>query len=306
MKLGFVGLGRMGSNMALNLIRKGHTAVVFNRSPEPAIALEKKGAKRAGDYAELCGMLPKPRVVWLMVPAGKPVDDVIGLLLPHLEAGDVLIDGGNSNYLDSIRRHATLKKARIGFLDVGTSGGLEGARRGACLTIGGEEKIYRRLKPLFSDLACKGGYLHVGGPGAGHYVKTVHNGMEYAMLQALGEGFAVLEMAPYKLKLDEIAGVWQHGSVIRGWLMELAARGMRKNRGLEGIAGSVGGGETGRWAVAQAKSAHVRVPSMELALRERVRSEKRPSFAGKVIAAVRNEFGGHEMKRTNAMKKVRK
>ena len=146
-------------------------------------------------------------------------------------------------------------------------------------------------------MACDKGYLHVGGPGAGHYVKTVHNGMEYAMLQALGEGFAVLEKAPYKLKLDEIAGVWQHGSVIRGWLMELVARGMKKNKGLNGIVGSVGGGETGRWAIAQAKSAKVRVPSMGLALRERIRSEKSPSFAGKVIAAVRNEFGGHEVRK---------
>ncbi len=299
MKLGFVGLGRMGSNMVLRLIKTGHMPVVYNRSPEPGIALEKAGAERAEDYAELCGMLIAPRVIWIMVPAGRPVDGVIGALLPHLAKGDTLIDGGNSNYLDSVRRCKLLKKKGMHFLDIGTSGGLEGARNGACLTIGGDEKVYRKLVPLFRSLAAKHGFLHCGPSGAGHYVKTIHNGIEYSILQAYGEGFSVLEAAPYRLNLAKIAAVWSHGSVIRSWLLELAFREFRKSPRLSGIEGVVGGGETGDWAVRQAKRAKVRVPSMELALRERKRSARKPSFTGKVIAAIRNGFGGHSvMKRT--------
>ncbi len=297
MKLGFVGLGKMGSNMVLHILGKGHNVAVYNRSPEPAVALAKQGAKRAESLAQLCQMLPKPRIIWLMVSAGKPVDDVLAQLLPSLSPGDIVIDGGNSNYIDSVRRFKWLAKHKIHFLDVGTSGGLEGARNGACLTIGGEKKTYMRLQKLFASIACPGGYLYVGPAGAGNYVKTVHNGMEYAMLQALGEGFAVLERAPYELELDKIADVWQHGSVIRSWLLSLAGSALAKDKRLEKIQGSVGGGETGRWAIAQAKKAGVRVPSMELALRERVKSAKSPSFSGRVIAAVRHEFGGHEVKK---------
>ncbi|VVC02017.1 6-phosphogluconate dehydrogenase, NAD(+)-dependent, decarboxylating [uncultured archaeon] len=293
MKLGFVGLGRMGSNMALRLLGEGHRPVVYNRSPAAALELVKKGAVRAESLAQLCKMLPAPRVIWLMVPAGKPVDEVIAALLPGLQKGDIIIDGGNSNYKDSKRRFSALKGEGIHFLDIGTSGGLSGARNGACLTIGGEEKIYRKLLPLFRSLSAKQGFLYCGPAGAGHYVKTVHNGIEYAMLQAYGEGFAVLDAAPYRLNMGKIAGVWSHGSVIRSWLLELAADAFGKDARLSKIEGVVGGGETGGWAIAQAKEAKVRAPSMELALRERKRSAKRPNFAGKVVAAIRNEFGGH-------------
>ena len=294
MKLGFIGLGRMGSNMVLHLLEGGHEVVVYNRSPEPAIALQKRGAGRAESPAELCAKLGTGKVVWLMVSAGKPVDEVISSLLPHLSRGDILIDGGNSNYLDSVRRHAQLKGKGIGFLDVGTSGGLEGARNGACLTIGGEPALFRKLEPLFRSLAIKNGYLYAGRSGAGHYVKTVHNGMEYVMLQALGEGFETLEKSPYKPDLEKVAYVWSHGSVVRSWLLELAGRAFGKDAHLRKIEGVVGGGETGRWAIAQARRAGARVPAMELALRERGRSARKPSFSGKVIAAVRNEFGGHQ------------
>ena len=293
MKIGFIGLGRMGANMVLRLMETGHEPAIYNRSPEPAIALAKRGARRAKDLGQLCSMLGKRKVIWLMVSAGKPVDAVIGSLLPFLGKGEVVIEGGNSHYLDSVRRHKSLARRGIEFLDVGTSGGLGGARHGACLTIGGKRKTYRRLVPLFRSLATDGGFLYCGPAGAGNYVKTIHNGIEYSMLQAYGEGFAALERAPYRLNLGKIARAWSHGSVIRSWLLEIAASAFEKDARLSKIEGVVGGGQTGGWAIAQARRAGVRVPSMELALRERRRSEKRPGFSGKVIAAIRNGFGGH-------------
>ncbi|MBI2652272.1 decarboxylating 6-phosphogluconate dehydrogenase [Candidatus Woesearchaeota archaeon] len=296
MKLGFIGLGRMGFNMVLNLHNKKIPVVAFNRSPEPAKQIKKYGVEVAFSIEELMDKMPQQKIIWLMVTAGKPVDVVIKELLPHLKKEDIIIDGGNSFYKDSIRRYTFLKSKKIHFIDIGTSGGLKGARYGACLTIGGDEKIFKRIEPICKAVSAKNGYAYVGNAGAGHFVKMVHNGIEYALLQAYGDGFELLFKGPYKnLNLRKIAETWNNGSVIRGWLVELAADAFRKDPKLSKIEGIVGGGETGQWAVNAAKEFRVSAESIKLALKLRKSSKKHPTFAGKVIAALRNEFGGHEV-----------
>ncbi|MBI5176670.1 decarboxylating 6-phosphogluconate dehydrogenase [Candidatus Micrarchaeota archaeon] len=302
MEIGFVGLGRMGRNVVLNLLEKKVRVVAHNRSPEKVREIAKAGAVPAFSPSELCAKLKSPRVIWLMVTAGAPVDEMIAELLPHLRKGDLLIDGGNSFYKDSIGRHDSLRSGGIDFLDVGTSGGLGGARHGACLTIGGEETVFKKAELLFKLVACKDGYAHVGGAGAGHYVKIIHNGMEYALLQAYGEGFEALAQSPYKLDLPKVAKVWQHGSVIRSWLLELAQSALEKDPKLERLEGEVGGGETGRWAIGQAWEAGAPFSSVANAYSARLRSRQKDSFSGKVIAAVRNGFGGHEVTRREGRK----
>lgn len=294
MILGFVGLGKMGSRMVLNLISKGHRAVVYNRTPEATVSAAKRGAVAAYSLKELAARLPKNKVVWLMVPAGKPIDDVISGLSPYLSKGDVIIDGGNSFYKDSIRRYNTLRKRGISFVDCGTSGGLKGARYGACLTIGGDYNVYKRLWRLFKGLSAPGGYGYVGPSGAGHYVKVIHNGIEYALLQSYGEGFEALYNSPYKLNLAKIAGVWSHGSIIRSYLSELAVSAFKKHPAMKGVPGAIGGGETGKWALSMAKEGGAESGMLKLAFTKRRQSQKKESFASKVVAALRNEFGGHE------------
>ncbi len=298
-RIGFVGLRRMGSNMVLNALGKGVEVVAFNRTGEITAEFVKEASSKnlfpAYSLPELCSSLPSPRIVWIMVTAGKPVDDIIEGLLPHLKKGDLIIDGGNSFYKDSMRRHKQLAAKGVDFLDCGTSGGLEGARTGACLTIGGEKKVFERAEWLFKSLACPGGYLYCGPAGAGHFVKVTHNGIEYAMLQAYGEGFEMLARGPYqKLDLAAISRVWSHGSVIRSWMTKLAERAFSKDARLEKIGGAVGGGETGRWTLETAKEHRMEMPALMTALEMRERSSTKEVFAGKVIAALRNEFGGHE------------
>lgn len=298
MKLGFIGLGRMGFNIVLNLHGKKIPVVAYNRSPEPVKEIRKHGVNDAYSIPELINKLPKRKIIWLMVTAGKPVDKVIEELLPYLNKGDIIIDGGNSFYKDSIRRYKKLKKKKIGFIDIGTSGGLKGARYGACLTIGGDKKTFKKIEWLCRAVSAKNGYAYVGNAGAGHFVKMVHNGIEYALLQAYGDGYELLFKAPYKnLDLKKISETWQNGSVIRSWLIELAADAFRKDKKLSKIEGVIGGGETGEWAVNTAKEFNVPFESIKLALKLRKSSRKKPSFAGKVIAALRNEFGGHEVVR---------
>ena len=311
MKIGFIGLGRMGFNIVLNLHDKKIGVVAYNRSPEPVREIKKQVAgERASSRAshgtveaafsveELINKLPKRKIVWIMVTAGKPVDLVIDELLLYLKKDDIVIDGGNSFYKDSIRRYKKLKNKKIHFIDIGTSGGLEGARHGACLTIGGDFKVFKKIEWLCKAIATKNGYAYVGKIGAGHFVKMVHNGIEYALLQAYGDGFELLFKGPYKnLDLRKIAETWQNGSIIRSWLAELAEYAFKKDPKLSRIKGIVGGGETGAWAVKTAKEFHVDVPSIKLALNERKKSRRKPSFSGKVIAALRNEFGGHEIVR---------
>src|SRR3989344_7655968 len=231
-----------------------------------------------------------------MVTAGKPVDAVIKELLPYLKQNDIIIDGGNSFYKDSIRRYKFLKNKRIYFLDIGTSGGLSGARRGACLTIGGDKKIFRKIEPVCKAVSAKNGYAYVGNAGAGHFVKMVHNGIEYALLQAYGEGFELLFKGPYKnLDFQKISKTWKNGSIIRSYLIELAEQAFKKDSKLNKIEGVVGGGETGQWTVDTANEFNVDVGTIKLALEERKKSQSSPRFAGKVVAALRNEFGGHEI-----------
>ncbi len=292
----------MGSNMVLNALDNGVEVVAYNRTPEITneFVKEARSKKLVPVYslADLCSKLQSPRLIWLMVTAGKPVDAIIEGLLPHLRKSDLLVDGGNSFYKDSQKRYKLLKRRGIHFLDCGTSGGLEGARNGACLTIGGDKKVFKRVEWLFKALACPGGYLYCGLAGSGHFVKVTHNGIEYALLQAYGEGFEMLARGPYKnLDLAAIARVWSHGSVIRSWITELAEKAFAKDSLLDSIRGVVGGGETGEWTLRTAKKFGVEMPELEVALRMRKRSKKKEVFAGKVIAALRNEFGGHEIVR---------
>lgn len=297
MRIGFIGLGRMGMNAVYNLKDKGVDAIAYNRSPEPVDEVKKNGIKGVHSLKELVEALPKPRIVLIMVTAGKPVDLVIEGLLEYAQKDDILVDCGNSFYKDSIRRSRELARKGIHYMDCGTSGGLAGARYGACLTIGGDERIFKKLEGLFRKMAVKGGYAYVGPSGAGHFVKVTHNGIEYALLQAYGEGFEILKRGPYKLDFEKIARVWSHGSIIRSYLTELAAEAFRKDPGLDKIEGIVGGGETGKWTVDTAKELGANADIIKTALEMRIRTRANPTFAGKVVAALRNEFGGHEVVR---------
>ncbi|MBI2107866.1 decarboxylating 6-phosphogluconate dehydrogenase [Candidatus Woesearchaeota archaeon] len=293
MKIGFIGLGRMGINLVYNLKDKGIDVIAYNRSPEPLDEVRKNGVKTAGSIRELVQALPNPRVIWVMVTAGKPVDLIIEELLRFVEKGDIIIDGGNSFYKDSVRRYKELSKKGINFLDCGTSGGLKGARYGACLTIGGDEKTFKKIEELFRKAATKDGYAYMGPPGAGHFVKVIHNGIEYALLQAYGEGFEILKKGPYKIDMEKTARVWSNGSIIRSYLTELSIEAFRKDPNLSRIEGIVGGGETGTWAVETSKELGVDAEILKTALELRIRTRTDPTFAGKVVAALRNEFGGH-------------
>lgn len=300
MKIGFIGLGRMGFNMVLNLKEHKIDVVAYNRHPEPARKIKKKGISVAFSIEELVSKLPKQKIIWIMVTAGKPVDAVIDEILPYLNANDVIIDGGNSFYKDSIRRNKKLKSKKIHFIDIGTSGGLSGARYGASLMIGGDKKIFKKIEPICRAVSAKNGYAYVGSAGAGHFVKMVHNGIEYAWLQAAGEGFELLSKGHYKnLDLRKISETWKNGSIIQSKMMEWAEDAFKKDAKLSKIQGIVGGGETGEWALKTAKEHKVEFETLSLALKSRKKSRKEPRFAGKVVAALRNEFGGHKVVRNN-------
>jgi 6-phosphogluconate dehydrogenase len=295
LRIGYVGLGRMGLRMVRRIL-KDNDVVAFDINPESVAEAAELGAEPAASLKNLASKLRPPRVVWVMVPAGKPVDLVIDGLEPHLDEGDILIDGGNSHYRDSTQRAERLLEEGILYLDVGTSGGLEGAEKGASLTIGGAEEAYEKVIPLLESIARPGGFLHCGLSGAGHYVKMVHNGIEYAMLQALGEGFEMLESGPYELDLEAVARVWNTGTVIRSWMLGLVGRAFGADPRLDSLTGEVGGGETGRWMVEAAMEQGVPTPAIALSLLMRYRSRQEDTFAGKVVAAIRREFGGHPVK----------
>jgi len=296
MRLGLIGLGKMGAAMAERMLRGGHEVVVFARTAESVRQAEAKGAIGAGGVADLARKLAPPRAVWLMVPAGDPVAQVIQDLLPHLQAGDVLVDGGNSYYKDSLARHQSLKQAGIRFLDVGTSGGVWGLKDGYCLMIGGEPDAFMELEPVFATLAPPGGYLHVGGPGSGHMVKMVHNGIEYGMMQAYAEGLDILKASPYGLDLRQIAGLWNRGSVVRSWLLELAESALAGDPNLDKVQGYVSDSGEGRWTILEAMERDVPAPVITLSLFERFHSRRTDSFAARMLAALRNQFGGHAVK----------
>ncbi|SFE57350.1 6-phosphogluconate dehydrogenase [Thermoanaerobacter thermohydrosulfuricus] len=297
MKVGLIGLGRMGFNLALNMRDHGHEVVAYNRSPEKIKEAEKEGIKGAYTIEDLVKKLERRRIIWLMVPAGDPVDEMIEKLVPLLEEHDIIIDGVNSYYKDTLRRYEMLKEKEIDFVDVGTSGGIEGARHGACTMIGAEDEVFKYIEPLIRDISAENGYLHTGKNGSGHFAKMVHNGIEYGMMQAIGEGFEVLEKSQFDFDLKEVARVWSHGSVIRGWLMELMEKAFEKDPKLSGIKGVMHSSGEGLWTVEEALNLKVPVPVIAQSLFMRYRSEQEDTFAGKVVAALRNEFGGHAVEK---------
>jgi 6-phosphogluconate dehydrogenase len=299
MRLAMIGLGRMGGNMSERLIKGGHEVVVYARKAEEVQRYVSKGATGASSVSDITSKLKAPRIVWIMVPAGKPVEETIASLLPGLAKGDVIIDGGNSNYHDSMRRAAELQTKGIHFIDSGTSGGIWGLANGYCLMIGASPEAFKLCEPIFKTLAPADGYAHTGPPGAGHYVKMVHNGIEYGMLQAYAEGYEILHASKdFKLNLHKIAAVWNHGSVVRSWLNELAERAFEKDVDLKDLRGYVEDSGEGRWTVQEAIDLDVPAPVITLSLLTRLRSRQTDSFSAKVIAALRNEFGGHAVKKS--------
>jgi len=297
MHIGFIGLGRMGANMVRRLILDGHAVVVYNRTPEKTTEIAGEGAIPSYSIEELVGKLEKPRAVWVMVPAGDATEAQIAELLEHLEPGDTIIDGGNTNFHDDIRRHHDLATKGIGYVDAGTSGGIWGLKVGFCLMVGGETAAVEPLVPIFTSLAPPGGFLHVGGPGAGHYVKMVHNGIEYGLMQAYAEGFEIMHASDYQLDLAAISELWMQGSVVRSWLLELAGRAFKANgQELAHLKGYVADSGEGRWTIQEAIDHDVPAPVITLSLLTRFRSRQEDSYSAKVLAALRNEFGGHAVK----------
>jgi 6-phosphogluconate dehydrogenase len=298
MQLAMIGLGRMGGNMTERLMRDKHEVVAFDRTPEVIQKYVKLGAVGASSPSDICAKLSPPRVAWIMVPAGKPVDDMIASLLLGMSKGDVIIDGGNSNFHDSMRRAADLAPKGIHFVDSGTSGGIWGLENGYCLMIGASDEAYALCKPIFKSLAPPDGYAHMGAPGSGHYVKMIHNGIEYGALQAYAEGYEILHASKeFKLDLHQIAKVWNHGSVVRSWLNELAELAFAHDPNLDQLKGFVEDSGEGRWTVQEAIDLDVPAPVITLSLLARLRSRQADSFSAKVIAALRNEFGGHAVKK---------
>ena len=296
MELGFIGLGRMGMNMVVRLVQGGHRVVVYNRSPEKVREAEGHGAVGTTSIADLVARLKPPRAVWVMVPAGTVTQEMIDTVVRHLDRDDIVIDGGNTNFHDDVRRAEALKPLGLHYVDVGTSGGVWGLQVGYCLMVGGEQGTFRHLEPLFRTLAPENGYGHMGAHGAGHYVKMVHNGIEYGMMQAIAEGFALMHKSSYGLDLPRIADLWMQGSVVRSWLVELAGRALQEDPALAKIRGWVEDSGEGRWTVQDAIDQSVPAWTITAALFTRFRSREEDSFADRMLAALRNQFGGHAVK----------
>jgi len=300
MDLGMIGLGRMGGNMAQRLVRGGHRVVGFARNPATRKQMEEKGIASAASLETLVNELKQPRVIWIMVPAGAAVDETITALMSLLAPDDVIIEGGNSNYKDTQRRAQMLETSMIHYVDTGTSGGVWGLQNGYSIMVGGDEKVVARLRSIFETLAPAPdkGWGHVGPSGAGHFTKMIHNGIEYGMMQAYGEGFAILHRKKeFNLDLHQIAEIWRDGSVVQSWLLDLTAAALAENPGLEGIAPYVSDSGEGRWTVAEAIDLDVAAPVITLALLQRLQSRDSESFSNKLLSALRNQFGGHEMKK---------
>jgi len=297
MEIGFIGLGRMGANMVRRLLRDKHHVVAWNRTSSKTEEIVSEGAEGAYSIAELIQKLQTPRIVWVMVPAGQATDDMINEVVPLLSKGDIIIDGGNSNYKDSIRHGQELSAQGFQFMDAGTSGGVWGLKVGYCLMVGGENETFEHVEPLLKTLAPPDGYLHCGGYGAGHFVKMVHNGIEYGMMQAYGEGFEILKASQYSPDLHKVSHLWNQGSVVRSWLLELAESAFQKHGNeLSDIRGYVNDSGEGRWTIQAAIDTDVPAPVITAALYERFHSRQKESYTAQVLAALRNEFGGHEVK----------
>jgi 6-phosphogluconate dehydrogenase len=291
--LGMVGLGRMGANMTERLREHGHTVETYARTnPE----------RTANSLVELASKLPQPRVVWLMIPAGDPTENAFQTLLGLLEDGDIIVDGGNSNFRDSQRRATAAKKKSVSFLDAGVSGGIWGLKEGYCVMVGGDAAAYEQIEPFIKDLTEPGGHAHVGPSGAGHFVKMVHNGIEYGIMESLAEGFEIMQASEFPLNLHKVAALWQHGSVVRSWLLDLLVLALEQDPGLEKIRGYVEDSGEGRWTVLTAIDESVPAPAITLALFGRFASRQDESFAAKVNAALRAQFGGHAVKTVDEQK----
>ncbi|GAB4288977.1 MAG: decarboxylating 6-phosphogluconate dehydrogenase [Ignavibacteriaceae bacterium] len=298
MNLGFIGLGKMGFNMVHRLLNDNHEVVVFNRSVEPIRKAEKLGATGADSHKDLVNKLTGRKVIWLMVPSGKPVDENIDALIPLLNKDDIIIDGGNSFWRETIERGKKLSAKGIHYLDCGTSGGIWGLENGYCLMYGGDKKAAGYCEPLFKSLAPENGFLYCGSSGAGHFVKMVHNGIEYGMMQAYAEGFEIMEKSPFEIDLKAVSKVWQYGSVVRSWLLELAHLALTNDPKLEKIKGYVQDSGEGRWTVQTAIDFDVPAHIITSSLFNRFQSRQDESFAMKMLAALRNQFGGHAVKKT--------
>ena len=300
MEVGMIGLGRMGGNMVQRLLSGGHRVVTYDQSREAVAASVSQGSVGAASLEDLVESLSHPRAVWMMVPAGPPSEDTIDGLLPLLAAGDAVLDGGNANYKDTLRRAQKLADAGIDLLDVGTSGGIWGLAHGYSLMVGGKKEAFQRLEPLFQTLAPAEdqGYSHVGPVGAGHFVKMVHNGVEYGLMQAYAEGFSILEAKrEFQLDLAQIAHTWRYGSVVRSWLLDLCADALEEDPGLEGLQAYVEDSGEGRWTVQESVDLAVPAPVITLSLQERFRSRQDQPFGARLLAALRNRFGGHAVRR---------
>ncbi|MBA5866231.1 MAG: decarboxylating 6-phosphogluconate dehydrogenase [Nitrospira sp. CR1.3] len=297
MELGFIGLGKMGMNMVTRLRRDRHRVVVYDRSVDLVKQAEGQGCVGSNSLADLAGKLAAPRAVWIMVPSGAPTEETVQAVGALLQPGDMIIDGGNTRFHDDVRRASELKKKGVSYVDAGTSGGVWGLKVGYCLMIGGEEAAVKHLAPAFTTLAPEQGWAHVGAAGAGHYVKMVHNGIEYSMMQGYAEGFELMSKSDYHLDLARIADLWMRGSVVRSWLLELAAGALKEDPKLEHLKGYVQDSGEGRWMIADAIEKDVPVPTLTTALFTRFRSRQEESFAEKMLAALRNAFGGHAVKR---------
>jgi 6-phosphogluconate dehydrogenase len=297
MDIAIIGLGRMGANMVRRLLQDGHRVVAHNRSRGPIDEMASEGAVAAYELEDVIKELKAPRAVWLMVPAGDPVDQQIEALVPLLDKGDIIIDGGNSRYTDTIARHDRLKEQGIHYLDAGTSGGVWGLQVGYCLMVGGPDEAVKVVEPAFKSLAPEGGYLHIGPSGSGHFVKMIHNGIEYGMMQAYAEGFEILEKSRYEIDMRAVADLWMHGSVVRSWLLELAERAFAEDPHLDSIKGFVNDSGEGRWTVFESIDLDVAAPTIYMALAMRFLSRQEDTFGNKVLAALRNQFGGHAVVR---------
>ena len=295
MQIGLIGLGKMGFNLALNMHRHGHEVIAYDVNPDTCKSIQEKGIRTVDSLQHLTESLSTKRIIWLMIPAGELVDQTINSIKHLLSVGDIIIDGGNSFFKDSVRRARELEALQIDFLDCGTSGGTSGAREGVCAMIGGNKFAFQYCENLFQDIAIPDGYLYCGKSGSGHFVKMIHNGIEYGMMQAIAEGFEVMHKSDFNLNLENVAKVWNHGSVVRSWLMELTENALRKDPNLSSIKGIMHSSGEGKWTLDTALENQVATPVIALSLMMRYRSLEDDTFSGKVVAALRNEFGGHSV-----------
>ena len=299
MQIALIGLGRMGFNLGMNMHHHGHQVFAFDLNQQTLESINQKGIETAQSIEQLVKRLEGRKVIWLMIPAGEAVDLALQEIAPLLRSGDIIIDGGNSNYKDSMRRAREMEALGIDLLDCGTSGGVDGALNGICAMVGGRKEAFSYCEPFIKDLSVIGGYLYCGPSGAGHFVKMIHNGVEYGMMQAIAEGFELLNRSEFNLDLKAVAGVWNHGSVVRSWLMELTENALSKDPNLESIKGIMHSSGEGKWTLETALEKQISTPVIALSLLMRYRSLQDDTFSGKIIAALRNEFGGHAVEKND-------